>query len=68
MTDLRKHLSSQNITQAAFADMLGISRGYLSEILSGEKTPGLELAVRIETATEGQVTARSWIVPSEAQK
>lgn len=48
--------------RAAWADRLGISRSYLSDILNGNKIPSLELAAKIERATGGAVMASSWIV------
>ncbi|WP_158589823.1 hypothetical protein [Gemmobacter lutimaris] len=33
----------------------------MSELVKGDKTPGLELAVKIEDATGGAVPARSWV-------
>lgn len=58
--------SGQN--RAAWADKLGVSRSYLSDILNGNKTPSLELAVKIERATGGVILAASWIPdPSPSQ-
>jgi DNA-binding transcriptional regulator YdaS (Cro superfamily) len=51
--------SGQN--RSAWADRLGVSRSYLSDLLNGNKTPSLELAVQIERATGGAVPASSWI-------
>lgn len=51
--------SGQN--RATWADRLGVSRSYLSDILNGNKTPSLDLAVRIERLTGGAVPASSWI-------
>ena len=48
-------------TRASWATTLGISAGYLSDILSGKKRPSLGVAVRIERATSGAVSASSWI-------
>lgn len=56
--------SGQN--RATWADRLEISRSYLSDILNGNKTPSLDLAVRIERLTGGAVPASSWI-PEVAQ-
>jgi plasmid maintenance system antidote protein VapI len=48
-------------TRSAWADRLGISKSFLSEILNGNRTPSLDLAVRIERMTEGAVLAACWI-------
>lgn len=42
------------------ADDLGVSRPYLHQLASGERTPSLEVAQAIETATSGKVPAASW--------
>lgn len=52
-------------TRAAWAERLGISASYLSDILNGKKRPSLELAVRIESATAGAVTPASWVPDAE---
>lgn len=52
-------------TRASWAEELGISPGFLSDLLNGKKQPALTLAVRIERLTGGAVAAVSW-VPEEA--
>lgn len=47
-------------TRSQWADRLGISRSYLSDILNGNKRPGLDLALDIERETGGVVTVKSW--------
>lgn len=64
MSQLRTFLTRTRTKQADLAKRLGVSCGYMSELVKGDKTPGLELAVKIEDATGGQVSARSWIEPS----
>ena len=41
------------------AKALGTSKGYLSDIRDKYRTPSVSFAVRIEKATEGEVTAIS---------
>lgn len=41
--------------QAKVAEDAGISEPYLSEILSGKKTPSLKVASRLSKATGGKV-------------
>jgi transcriptional regulator with XRE-family HTH domain len=48
-------------TRTQWADRLGISRSYLSDILNGNKMPGLVLAAAIERETGGMVMAASWV-------
>lgn len=61
MAKLREHLKEKRITQRAFADRVGVSKAYMSEIASGLKVPSLEVAVRIQRATDGDVAVESWI-------
>ena len=58
MTLLREHLAGSR--HADFAARLGISCGFLSEIVHQKKQPGLHLAVRIERETNGDVPVESW--------
>ena len=48
---LRAYLQAAKLSQSAFARQLGIQRSHLSMILSGTRTPSLELAARIERET-----------------
>lgn len=66
MSQLRTFLSQTRTKQAELAKRLGVSCGYMSELVKGDKTPGLELAVKIEDATGGAVPARSWVAPLPA--
>lgn len=58
---LDQHIRSLGLTRSAFARRLGISAPYLTQILTGAKRPGLELAVAIERETGGAVPATAWI-------
>jgi len=58
---LAEFISKSGKSRAAFAEKIGISRSYLSEILSGKRRPGLVLAVSIERETCGAVPASSWV-------
>lgn len=49
-----------------FAEKVGISPAYLSQILSGARTPSLDVACLIEDATGGVVPVRSWQSQKEA--
>jgi transcriptional regulator with XRE-family HTH domain len=55
----RKYLSSR--PQLDVAQKLGVSQAYLSQLLSGQRRPSLELAVHIEQMTGGAVPTTSWI-------
>ncbi len=66
MNQLRAYLAQNNIRQSALAETLGVSNGYMSQIINGDKRPSLDLAVKIEDVTDGAVTARSWVAPLPA--
>jgi transcriptional regulator with XRE-family HTH domain len=48
-------------SRSHWAERLGVSRSYLSDLLNGNRTPSLELAARIERMTGGEVPAVSWV-------
>lgn len=49
-------LAEAGITQDAFAKIIGVTQGRVSQLVRGERgSPSLSLATRIENATEGQV-------------
>lgn len=58
---LKDYIKQSGETRRAWAEKLGISEGYLSLILSHRKMPSLDLAVRIENATGGEVKAASFV-------
>lgn len=55
------YITQSGLRPAIWASRFGISRGYLSDIMSGKKRPGLDLAFRIERETKGGVPASSWV-------
>lgn len=61
---LKAWLKEQGITQAQFAARIQISQGGLNDILNARKKPSLEVAARIERATEGAITAISFVEPA----
>lgn len=63
---LKNEIEKSGETQSRWAEMLGVSRAYLSNILSGKRQPSLELACKIETITEGRVPAGSWFLGAAA--
>jgi len=61
MNKLQKHLSDSGLAKSDFAKSIGISRGYLSDLMSGRRRPTLELAFQIQAETKGDVPAESWL-------
>lgn len=60
-------IAESGLTRSAWADRLEISKSHLSDVLNGNRQPSLDLAVKIERATDGAVPASSWIpVPTPA--
>lgn len=60
MQTLHEYIAAEGLTQEAAAERIGISRSYLSEILSGAKLPGRKTIELIEIATGGRVPASTW--------
>lgn len=56
--DLPSWIKQTNQTQAAVASKLGITQGTLSKLIRGHLSLSLEMALRIEQLTGGQVTVR----------
>jgi transcriptional regulator with XRE-family HTH domain len=44
---VREFLARTDRTQASFAEELGISEAHLSQVLTGSRSPSLQLAVKI---------------------
>lgn len=61
MTHLAAYLAQKNMTQAQLAEMVGVSRAYMSQLVKGPKTPSLAVASAIERATKGRVKASDWV-------
>ena len=59
-------ITSSGETRTAWAERLGVSKSYLSDLLNGNRQPSLDVAVRIERLTNGAVPAASWIALPEA--
>lgn len=54
-----RHWIAEHTTQQAFAAELGVTAGYLSQVLSGDRTPRLPILARIEDLTA--IGIRSWL-------
>ena len=53
-------------TRAMWAERLGVSRSYLSDVVNGNRRPSLDLAVRIARLTGGAVPVESWVPDASA--
>ena len=54
---LKRYLFEFGISQASFAEMLGITVNYMSKLVNKKCVPSRKLALRIEVLTSGKVTA-----------
>lgn len=52
------YMLRHDLSQERLAEKLSITAGYLSQILSGDREPGLQLALRMEEIID--VPAQSW--------
>lgn len=66
MTKLRQWLTENKISQQDFGKQVGVTRGAIWQIANGVITPSLDLAIRIEDATQGGVRARD-LLPEQDQ-
>lgn len=57
---LETWLTDRQITQADFARRIEYDRGNFNKILAGALWPSLELALRIEKATNGSIPMSAW--------
>lgn len=57
--DLATYLASKGLTEAQFADRVGIGRPTINRIKRGIMQPSVELAIRIEQATGCAVRAET---------
>ncbi|MAS44134.1 MAG: hypothetical protein CML46_04335 [Rhodobacteraceae bacterium] len=59
MTPLARYRRTRQMTQLELARLVGCSQGFICKLENGGK-PSLELAKRIEDATNGAVQMNSW--------
>lgn len=55
---LKEYLETTRITQTDLARTVGVFRGTIHNIVTGRKAPSIELALKIQDATDGAVTVR----------
>ena len=54
---LEEYLRFNNIKQHVFAKMLNVSQPHINLVLQGKRRPSVSLAKKIESVTEGRVSA-----------
>ena len=62
---LAEYLSKRRMTQTEFAALVGINSANISKLCNKRFMPSLNLAARIEVATEGEVKVSSWITQDQ---
>lgn len=58
---LSRHLTASGLSLRDFAATVGASRSLVWMWQAGERTPGVEFALRIEQATAGRIRPVDWI-------
>lgn len=61
MEKLAKYLQETGVSQRSLAVELGVDASIISKLLSGATRPGLDLAIRIQRLTGGNVPAECWV-------
>lgn len=59
--DLREYLFRKRLTQVEFAEKIGYTRDYVSQVVNGKKIPGKKMAKRVEVETKGAVKVKDLI-------
>jgi len=69
MKTLPEYIASSKVkrTQEEWGEVFGISRSYLSEILSGKVTPGTKVIARINEVTGGKVPPAVWFQSAKTE-
>ena len=65
---LKNYLKYKNLTISAFAVAAEVSQPFLSLILSGKRKPSSAMALKIEKATNGEVTVLELLFPNKDGK
>jgi transcriptional regulator with XRE-family HTH domain len=60
MSNLSSFLKKSGVTQSAFAQRVGVVQATISRLARGTVMPSIEVAVKIERETGGEVPANSW--------
>ena len=60
---LSEYLKNTSLTQEKFANLVGVTRTFITNILNGKRNPSIQLARRIEEVTDGQVPLKDLLHP-----
>ncbi len=64
---IERHLAKHDKSQRELAKEAGIAESHVSRYRRGLRTPGIEKAMALERATNGEVPAESW-APQEKRR
>ncbi len=59
---LKNWLRDNRITQAAFAEIIGLQGPSVSKMVNGKSMPTIQQARRIAVATGGSVSIEGWVI------
>ena len=65
-TPLADYMKRADITDAAFAALIGKDRSLVNRLRRGEVRPTLEVAAEIEAKTSGAIPMQAWVDVAEA--
>ena len=60
-TKLSRWIDASGMTRDTVAVELGVARTYLDKLCRGQHRPGLEVALRLEKLTAGEIPATDWL-------
>ena len=63
--NLSAYLERNQLTQTQFAAQIGVTQGYISQLLSGRVKCSPEIALKIERTTKKTVTRHEMLWPKE---
>jgi DNA-binding transcriptional regulator YdaS (Cro superfamily) len=55
--NIREYLKNNELTQIAFAHLVGVTQGMVHQWISGHRKVSLKFAVKIEEVTQGEILA-----------
>ena len=60
---LRDYLKKHNITQEKFAELIGVTRPWVTCIVNEQRNPSINVIIAIEKVTNGEVTTKDLFNP-----
>ncbi len=65
---LKEYLKRENLSQASFGRLIGISRFYVNKLVHETMTPSFKVAKKIQEATKGLVTIDDFPIEPRTKK